>query len=253
MVRRLFTPKWIAIHLGVLALVFTMANLGFWQLHRLDEKRAFNALVIERTQEQIRLLEDMWPSTGVDPNAVSEWSRVRATGTYAGDKAVTVINRSQDGVAGYDSVVPLTLEDGRVVLVNRGFVPLATAAPSPSTGAVTIVGFVRESQKRSGLGPIDSTDPTSTEFQRFDVPLIGKRISGEVLPFFVQLISEEPAATGKWPSPVRLPELSEGPHLSYAFQWFFFCLVALTAWVIVIRRRLTEGVSDPSAPTGTSA
>lgn len=253
MVRRLFTPKWIAIHLLVLTLVFTMANLGLWQLHRLDDKRAFNALVTARTRETVKDLAVMWPVDTVDPNTIAEWSRVRMTGMYVPSKSVTIINRSQDGVAGYDSVVPLKLEDGRTVLINRGFVPLATAEPAPPEGSVTITGYVRASQKRSALGPIDSVDVASREFQRFDVPLIAKRLPGEVLPFFVQSISEDPSPPGQWPSPVRLPELSEGPHLSYAFQWFFFCLVAITAWVIVVRRRLAETVSDRPAPTGTSA
>lgn len=249
MVRRLFTPKWIAIHLAVVTLVVTMFNLGLWQLRRLDEKRTFNALVMDRTRESVADLESLWPANPVDPNTLSEWRRVRATGTYIAAKSVTVINRSQDGVAGYDSVVPLLLDDGRTALINRGFVPLATAIPAPPEGTVTITGYVRASQKRSALGAIDSTDVTSTEFQRFDVPLISKRLNGEVLPFFIQVIAEDPRPPGQWPSPVRLPELSEGPHLSYAFQWFFFCLVALTAWVIVIRRRLADGVSDPPAPT----
>lgn len=249
MVRRLFTPKWIAIHLAVLVLVATMVNLGLWQLRRLDEKRTFNALVMDRTREPVADVESLWPSNPTDPNTVSEWRRLRATGTYLASQSVTVINRSQDGVAGYDSVVPLLLDDGRTVLVNRGFVPLATAQPAPPEGTVTITGFMRQTQKRSALGAIDSTDVTSTEFQRFDVPLISKRLSGEVLPFFVQVITEDPRPPGQWPSPVRLPELSEGPHLSYAFQWFFFCLVALTAWGVVIRRRLAEDVSDPPVPT----
>lgn len=252
MVRRLFTPKWIAIHVTVLTLIVTMVNLGLWQLRRLDEKRTFNALVIERTREPVEAISSLWPTNPVDPNAVTEWTRISATGTFVPGKSVTVINRSQDGVAGYDSVVPLQLEDGRMVLVNRGFVPLATAQPSPPNGTVTITGYIRASQRRSTLGPIDSTDPSSIEFQRFDVPLISKRLTGEVAPFFVQVISEDPKSPSQWPSPVRLPELSEGPHLSYAFQWFFFCLVALTAWIIVSRRRLTEPISAPPAPTETS-
>ena len=66
---------------------------------------------------------------------------------------------------------------------------------------------------------------------------------------YVQLTGETPATIMEWPAPVAFPELSEGPHKSYAIQWFFFCLVALTAWVVVTRRKWRAGdVVTPPTP-----
>jgi cytochrome oxidase assembly protein ShyY1 len=36
--------------------------------------------------------------------------------------------------------------------------------------------------------------------------------------------------------PVPLPDLSEGPHLSYAIQWFCFAAVAVAGAAILVRR-----------------
>lgn len=225
-------------HVAVWSLVVLMVNLGFWQLRRLDEKKIFNASVTARTVQPIVALDDvLGPST--EPGDV-EWRRITVSGTYEPSKAVTIVNRSQDGTAGVDSLVPLRLADGRVILTSRGFVPLALPVPTAPSGDVTVTGYLRKTQTRSALGAIDSSDPTATEFQRFDVQLIGKRIAGQVAPMWIQLSSESPAPASDWPARVPLPELTEGSHLSYAVQWFFFSATALVAWIVVIRRRLAE-------------
>ena len=248
-VRRLFTPKWILIHIGVALLIALMMNLGFWQLSRLDEKKSFNALLRSHTNAPIVQLSEV----PLQSTKEYEWRRVSVAGTYVMDKAVTIINRSQNGTAGYDSLVPLQLEGGKILFVNRGFIPLATPVSPAPTGPVTVVGYIRAPQTRSGLGPVDSSDVNNTEFQRFDIELIGKRITNaSVIPVFLQRISEEPASTSQWPATVELPTLDNGPHLSYAVQWFFFCAVAATAWVVVVRRRLRQSDISEDSPVHTS-
>jgi hypothetical protein len=238
MMRKLLSPRWILIHIGVAALIFLMFNLGLWQLNRLDEKKNFNSVLREHTSAPVRTLAQAVPSKW--NKETDEWIRVSITGTYNSSKAVTVINRSQDGSAGYDSTVPFTSIDNRTILVNRGFVPLAMPIPTIPTEHLKIVGYLRASQSRSVLGPIDSTATGNTEFQRFDVQLISAYVGGTVEPMFLQLLEESPKPKSQWPAKVPLPLIDEGPHLSYAFQWFFFCLVALTAWVVVVRRKILQ-------------
>ncbi len=247
MVRKLFTPRWILIHLGVALLIFTMINLGLWQLRRLDEKRTLNKAVATRSELPIQNL------TANNVSQIQEWQRVKVDGEYLTNKPVTIINRSTDGAAGYDSVVPLRTSAGIIVLVNRGFVPLATRNPQAPTGTISVVGYARPSQTRGALGAIDSTDPANTEFQRFDIPLIMKHVGEKPAPLYIQLIKESPNNNQSFPAHVALPKPSEGPHLSYAVQWFFFSATALTAWAVVVRRRLRQSTNEPSAPSATSA
>lgn len=240
------------IHLGVAALVVLMVNLAFWQLHRLEDKRAFNRVVTSRSAMPPEELgkATVGDRTQGDPDASSlEWRRVTVTGTYRFDKAVRVVNRSQDGTAGWDQVVPMLTENHGWVIVNRGFVPLSEPDPGSSpAGRVTAMGYLRATQTRGTLGAVDSTDPANKDFQRFDIPLMARQLDGTVFPMYVQLLEESPSSIVKWPAPVAFPELSEGPHKSYAFQWFFFSLVAVAAWVVVVRRkwRGTPGVSPPT-------
>ena len=238
MVRTLLSPRWVLIHIGVVALILIMLNFGFWQLNRLDEKKNFNSVLRSHTSTPVQPLDKAVPAKW--NKAASEWIRVSITGSYDSSKAVTIINRSQDGTAGYNSVVPFTSLNNRTILVNRGFVPLVMAPPAAPSGEIEIIGYLRASQTRSALGPIDSKEVGNTEFQRFDVPLISAHVGKTLEPMFLQLITESPPGNSQWPAKVALPPLDEGTHLSYAFQWFFFCLVALTAWVVVVRRKILQ-------------
>lgn len=244
--KRLATPRWLLVHAAVAGLVVLMVNLGLWQLRRLDEKRSLNAAVAERSVAPVSNLADLLPG-GTLADVSLEWRRVTARGTWEPDHAATILNRSADGVAGVHSVVPLRLTDGRWLLVNRGFVPLAESIPLPA-GEVTVAGYVRPAETRGVLGAVDSTDPTITEFQRLDVDLIGTHLDGSGVPMWVQLADQSPKATTTWPAAIPLPEPDEGPHLSYAFQWFFFTAVAIAGWAVAARRSL-HALDDDSDDT----
>jgi len=50
------------------------------------------------------------------------------------------------------------------------------------------------------------------------------------------------------PTPVLAPQLDEGPHLSYAVQWFIFATCVVVGWVLAVRRAiLTRKAPDPAA------
>lgn len=245
--RRLLTPRWILLHVSVISLTAFMVFLGFWQLDRLDQKRDRNASIESNIE---RSIAPATPDTGTPGN---EWRRVELQGRYLTDHEVTVINRSQDGVAGDNIAVPFRTEHHGTFLVNRGFVPLTVSSRSIPTATTELVGYVRLTQTRGTLGAVDSSDTTTREFQRFDLPRIKGALGIEMnTDYFVQVIKESPSPGTMFPTPVPLPELDEGPHFSYALQWFFFSSVACAAWIVVIRRRLKEPVTSGS-PERTSA
>ena len=146
MYRFLFSPRWLGFHLLVIVGIVTMVNLGFWQLRRLDERKAFNAQVSERIADPPAPLDDVL-AAGADPDSV-EWRSVTARGTYLPAEQFLVVNRSQDGIGGTMVVTPLQLADGRVLLVERGFMPGTTPPPAAPAGTVDVVGRLRPSEER---------------------------------------------------------------------------------------------------------
>jgi cytochrome oxidase assembly protein ShyY1 len=233
--RFLFRPKWIGFHLLVVAAIVAMISLGFWQLRRLDRRQAFNALVEARYDAPVEPLASVL-SDHVDPADV-EWRPVEVTGEYLRDQTVHIVNRSQNGSAGDDIVDPLRLDDGRIVLVNRGFLPQGAALSAAPAGTVELTGRLRRSQERR-LGQL--SDPEAgrlEEAQRVDIPRLSTQIEGEVLTMYVDMAESNPGDSAAL-QPVVKPDLSEGPHLSYAIQWFIFTVCAAVGWVLAVRRSL---------------
>src|SRR6478735_4227808 len=138
MYRFLVSPRWLGFHLLVAVVIVTMVNLGFWQLRRLDFKRERADTIAARIDLAPVPLDTLVPlslaATDEAP-ADAEWRSIAADGHYLPDDEFIVINRSQDGLAGDMTVTPLQMDDGRILLVERGFVPAggsADAAPAPS-------------------------------------------------------------------------------------------------------------------------
>lgn len=216
----------------VLVLVVVMVNLGFWQLDRLDQRRDRNDLIRERQDQPAVAVEELLaPDDG--PDAVDEvrFRGVFATGTYDEDETVVVRNRTQDGTPGAWVLTPLVLETGDEVGVVRGFTGLRSdgdvdVPPAPGEepdGEVTVTGAV---VSPAGLDGTASSDVA---------PLLDR---GGTLPVLVMAESSEPPeeALGTTLHPVPLPDLEEGPHLSYAVQWFIFSAIAAVGYPLVLRR-----------------
>jgi cytochrome oxidase assembly protein ShyY1 len=233
MYRFLVRPKWIAFHLLVVLLVVLMVNLGFWQLRRLDERKEFNESVRSRSALPIADYASVVPP-GTDPDDV-EWRVVSARGTYVPEEEVLVVNRSQGGIAGRNVVTPLRLDTGGLLLVTRGFLPQTVDVPPPPSGPVDVRGVVRASEERRTGQLTEASDGELVEFQRLDIDRIAPQMPGPVEPVSIDLRESAPSQ-GDVLAPVPDPELAEGPHLSYAVQWFIFSLCAIAGWFFAVRR-----------------
>ncbi|CAA9246486.1 MAG: Cytochrome oxidase biogenesis protein Surf1, facilitates heme A insertion [uncultured Acidimicrobiales bacterium] len=241
-------PKWVVGHVLVVVLVVAFVSLGLWQLRRLDERQARNAEIAARSQIAPVDVTELAPA-GSQPGDVEdlEYRQVVATGSYDPGGEVLIRPRSLDGVSGWHVVTPLVLDDGRAVLVTRGFAPLAEdpavarAAAAPPEGEVTVTGLAFPTQVRQGIGPADPAEGTLPELARVDIARIDQQYPGEVLPFYVQLLDQDPPLDPRGlPQRLPLPATDEGPHLAYAVQWFLFAGVGAIGWPVLLRRTAEE-------------
>jgi len=237
--KKLLVIFWIAfVALGAA----TMIALGFWQLGRLDEKRALNAQIQSRQSQPPLTL------TGEELDTADlEYRTVTVTGTFDFSQEIVLRNRAKSNIAGVHLLTPLRIEGSEVaVIVDRGWIPYEAAAPevraayaSPTGVAITLTGLARLSQSRpSFLAPADpllSPDlPRVDQWFWVNIPQIQQQIPYPLLPFFV----EQSAG----PDPTAIPaagseiELSEGPHLSYAIQWFAFAAILVIGSMALARR-----------------
>ena len=242
--RTLASPRMIALHLGTIALVAIMLSLANWQWTRYNDRLDFNDRVRARAAEAIQPLENV---LAVHPQPTdAQWYTVSATGTY-GKPTFQLVNVSQNGAAGYDVVTPLILESGRVVVVNRGFLPLSDPMPRDIAGSrATVVGRVRVSDSRR-FGEIDNSRQADlVEIQRIDLTILDDVIAGDVIDVSIDALESSPTDDPRL-APVAEPTLSSGPHLSYTVQWIMFSVCALAAWALLVRRALRQA-GDSAQP-----
>jgi len=225
---------------ALLAVLFV--RLGVWQLHRRSERRARNAIEGRRLSAPPVPLADL-PR---DP-AAARFRRVRVVGRYDFAHELLYTNRIRDGAPGVQVLTPLRPDSGfggdTVVMIDRGWV----YAPD---GATIDVGRWREPERLDGVGYVEpftrsapgaSEDPAGAHPERFrwlDRSRIGARVGRPVAPFYVALAPDTAAdaAAGPPRTPVRVPPppLDEGPHLSYAIQWFSFAVIAIAGALLVV-------------------
>ena len=245
--RRLASPGGIVSHIFALAMVVLMVNLGFWQLRRLDERRADNAQVAAAMTQAPADIAAYLDRRGLPPT----YTAVAAAGTYLSGSEVRIGNRSSGGQPGFWLATPLELGDGRAVAVVRGWVPRRSLAglddrsPAPPEGQVIVAGLAFDSV---GGGRVAETAPGETpEISRMDLARFEEVSGVDVEGVWIRLRVQSPPQPQGLPVPVPDPDLGEGPHLSYAFQWFFFSAGAVVVYALILRRAVAGRQEVPAA------
>jgi surfeit locus 1 family protein len=189
-------------------------RLGFWQVSRLHQRRARN--------EEVRA---MLAQPAVDLPATSgdlpAYRRVKATGRFDYDHQVIIEDIGFEGTPAVVVVTPLRLSDSTAVLVERGWVP----SPDP---------------RRVSLDSIREGDSTTVEgvvAERTSPRFVASSYPHRLRPFVLRRTNVPPAGLSKRAlRPVLLPELTDGPHLSYAIQWFSFAIIAIVGSIFLYRK-----------------
>jgi len=244
-------PRWIAAILVGLLLTVAFVQLGLWQLSRLDERRAHNASVAERIDGETRSLADLVAQFGTDPAQLVDRNAV-VTGRYIGDDEFFSVGRNYDGLTGTLVMTPLELDDGSIMIVVRGLVPVGTPGPpaagyEPPQGTVTLTGLIDDGEEPLRLGEPAPDDGILSQISRVDLDYIDTWYDGEVLPIDLVLENQVPPNPGESLIPVPRSELTEGSHLGYAVQWFAFAVIAVVGISALVWRAGSQGTTDETS------
>ncbi|GAB3622081.1 SURF1 family protein [Mariniluteicoccus endophyticus] len=230
--------RWVALVVFMAVLGVVMINLGEWQLRRLDERRHRNATVVANQALPPASFAEVFGGPISDDQ---QWRRVTVTGAYDAQNQYQVRYRYNNGVQGYEVVTPLRTADGRAVLVDRGFVVVPSGSripdvlPAAPSGQVTVTGHVR----RSEHGKRGAIDPNNFQVRLVNAPAIGRTLPYPVVDGYVSLTESSVPQEGGF-EPLALPKLDEGPHFSYAMQWFLFTIVGIVGVIFFIRADIRE-------------
>lgn len=246
--RLYFSRRWWWTTLLMLFAVGVMIRLGIWQLDRLADRRAFN--------EHVRAMQSADP---LDLNAVAdpmaligmEYRAAFASGVYDFDHQIALRNQywgDPDGAAqyGYHLLTPLILPDGRAVLVDRGWIPADYADPTTwgtfdEAPTASVTGILRLPLTEADMGggvPDAPLAPGETRrvWNFLNLELLRPQLPYDLLPVYLQQSPPE----GELSLPYKaLPvlDLSDGPHLGYALQWFFYASLVFFGYPVYLRKQ----------------
>lgn len=228
-----------------LVVLFAIATslLSWWQFDRRNDRvERINQVIANYDRTPIDYADLSW-QVNPDGTSDSEWIPVLVAGEYLPDEDMIVRNRPLNGQAGFLQLVPLRLDDGRILLVERGWLAasseLVTPAsnPLPASGRHELVVRLRVGEQDLGRAPAET-------LASIDLAEASERLSnvGPVIEdHYGRMVSENPSYADA-PFPMPKPSLNEGNHLSYAIQWIIFGIMAFIAffWAYRNDRRLAQ-------------
>jgi surfeit locus 1 family protein len=215
-------------------IVLLCLGLGVWQMHRLSWKEG---LIAERAAAVAA------PAAPVPQSLAQaqgmEFHHVSDEGVFLNDKEILLAAISKAGQPGYHVLTPLREVSGRIVFVNRGFVPGALKERSKRragepTGAVRIEGLLRLPLDRPPNWFVPDNRPDSNSWFWIDLPAMAKADQLDHLaPFYID--ADAAANPGGWPKGGVTRLALPNNHLQYAITWFSLAVAMVVIYVLFHR------------------
>ncbi|MDW6063659.1 SURF1 family protein [Streptomyces sp. FXJ1.4098] len=247
MYRFLLSRQWVILTLVGLALIPVMIRLGYWQLHRHEHRVAQNQLIADNLDARAVPVDRL---TGPGRTVAYDemWRTVTAKGRYDTGHEVVVRQRTaaDDQTIGYYVLTPLVMDDGRAVLVNRGWIPAGNdltrfpKVPAAPSGEITVTGRLKRDETTGNSGIKDKQGLPARQVMLINSGQLAKSLSEPVLGGYIELTKSSPKGSDQ-PEVVPEPDHSGiGPHMAYAIQWWLFSAGVPIGWVILVRRELRD-------------
>lgn len=211
--------------LAAIAGLAVLLALGFWQLERLEWKERLLTQIRERATAapvSVEISEERFAA------GAAEYLRIAARGRFLHDREVHLFAPDPALGPGFHVYTPLMLDDGRAIIVNRGYVPERLKARDQredglTSGTVTVRGLVR-APSRAGVFTPGNNPGTNIWFWRDLDGMVAAMFGAEQparLPFFIDAETELGASLSQpWPRGGATRLSLTNRHLEYALTWF---------------------------------
>ncbi|KTC66569.1 Uncharacterized conserved protein (plasmid) [Legionella adelaidensis] len=213
-------------------------SLGFWQLKRAEEKRdtlmKYNSLSSQSSLVRVdkgRLPENFQP--------------IQLKGVYL-PFVLYLDNQFYHHNIGYDVLTPFLLQDGNIVLIDRGWIQaLSTRDTLPKiqtpSDLLTVRGYVYYPPRKSWfLGQLfERKNSSLAVIEYIDPKLISQFLHKSAYPFIIRLNQNDAHGfVREWP----ITNFSPERHIGYAIQWFGFALVTILLFLALNLKKYNEKV-----------
>ncbi|MBW5421230.1 SURF1 family protein [Streptomyces sp. BG9H] len=258
MYRFLLTRQWVILTLIGLVLIPVMVELGFWQLHRHEHRVAQNERISKALAADPVPAERL-TSPGHEVPRTDLYRRVSAKGTFDTEHEVVVRRRTNsDDEVGFHVLTPFVLDDGKVLLVNRGWIPAdgpQTAfpkIPAAPKGEITVTGRLMADETSAASGIKDVRGLPDRQIMLISSGQQADSLGKQVLGGYIEQTSPEPRDGS--PELIGEPDHSGiGAHMAYAVQWWLFAAGVPVGWVVLVRRERRDRAAAAEAPAPETA
>ena len=168
-----------------------------------------------------------------------------ATGRFLNDRELDLGATSDGGLPGFQVITPLVLEDGAVLLVDRGFVPEAKRAPASRpegelSGEVTVTGLLRLAPEGKPHWFLPDNSAAKNYWFYVDIPAMAAATQQEhVLPYYMD--ADATPVPGGLPVGGQTRLDLPNNHLQYAITWYALAAGLAVIAVLRLRQGRTEG------------
>lgn len=247
LIKPLFTRKWMITTILVVAASLGLARLGIWQLNRLEQRRSLNSRILAQIDAPMLVLDADVVAQDIDLCDM-EYRQVQVSGGYDFEQQTSWRNQVHNDHIGVSLLTPLIIEGtDTAVLINRGWIPNDDAAREHwskygQDGMVTIRGVIRCSQ----IDTIFNMKPDATQapgegarnaWSYVNIEQIGKQVDLPLLSIYIHQYPTE--GQEELPAASELDiEITEGPHMNYAIQWFCFSAVLFFGYPFYVRNQI---------------
>jgi surfeit locus 1 family protein len=239
------TPRrsFLALAVAVVLLCLVFVRLGFWQLDRHRQRGDFNAEVAAAAQAQpLRLPGAQVDQLRADPEAFAYRSAV-VTGEPRPAEAFLLRGRTWQGQPGVHLMLPLRLDDGSLLIVDRGWIPAPDAVradPAPFLDELPsryagLLFALHPGEEQARPLRIEVAGREVLTVARLEPATLAAQLAAEPLPLYLRELPREDRHGP--PFAAAAPPPDPGPHLSYAVQWFSFAAIGLVGLLILGRRQ----------------
>jgi cytochrome oxidase assembly protein ShyY1 len=261
--------QWVRLAIGAVFVALLCLLAGWWQWNRYEFHDAQSNQLSSAYGAKSVPATELLPARGTALPSDDVWRSVSMHGHYEPSKTVLLRNRPVGDGPTYHVLVPFVIDasateqDGTVIVVDRGTVPLAntnalepTSIPAPPSGEITLDARLRADEAASTrTAPPDEVQVINTPTVLAAAPGGAGWADGRTVGAYAVMRSETPAPTtaiSKIPAPDN--DINPGVNLSYTIQWCIFAIGAVGAYIMMWRRErgtkltagdLIAGFSDP--------
>ena len=236
---------------------FAFSYLAPWQLGKDGRIVARNHQIEAAYKSDPVPVDQVVDANGAIPND-KEWTRVSMQGHYLSDDEVLLRLRNVNGQPSFQSLFPFQLDNGKTMLVHRGWVEAANGTTVPHidrapSNEVTVDGMMRKNEDVVDKQPID--DQGYRNVYSINTQQIGQLTGTKLGTDYVMLNENQPGVLTAMP----IPQLDRGNHLSYGLQWLAFGVMAPAGLIYFVyaeyreRRRMQEEQAEMAEVTAAPA